>query len=437
MNNQATMDWTPDEPEQDTPDTMAGEHTTQAWQVGAPVEERKSEPEKTETGTDLVAIEKYDMVALFSEGGADPLLDEIEKQAESIVTDVTTEKGRKEIASMAYRIARSKTTLDNEGKRLKEEAQKTVNVVDAERKKIRDRLDALKEKVRAPLTEFEEREKQRVETHERILAQIGNETQFDHVDPTAETIAARIDDIAKAYNRDWQEFRESAKIAYEQASDRLGQMLADRKKRDEEAAELERLRKEKEERERKEREEAIRKEEQEKANQARISALETSLDRLSRLGEMSEDCTSIAITSRRSELKAVYDRDWEEFADKAKGIYESADAKLNDIHAKAVEREEKAEADRKAAEKKAEEDRLAKAKEDAAAEERLKQEQKEAQEKSDREKREANQKHKAKINNEARDDIMLALGDGYSEEVATALITAIAQGKIRNVKIEY
>lgn len=253
MNNQATMNWTPDEPEQDTPDTMASEHTTQAGPVGAPVEESQTEPEKTETGTELVAIEKYDMVALFSDGGADPLLDEIEKQAESIVTDVTTEKGRKEIASMAYRIARSKTTLDNEGKRLKEEAQKTVNTVDAERKKIRDRLDALKEKVRAPLTEFEQREKERVETHERIIAQIGNATQFDHVDPTAETIAARIDEIAKAYNRDWQEFSESVKVAYEKSNDRLGQMLADRKKRDEEAAELERLRKEKEERERKKR----------------------------------------------------------------------------------------------------------------------------------------------------------------------------------------
>jgi hypothetical protein len=58
-------------------------------------------------------------------------------------------------------------------------------------------------------------------------------------------------------------------------------------------------------------------------------------------------------------------------------------------------------------------------------------------------KREANKKHRAKINNEALEDIkncingMFVGGKDLSYESAKIIVQAIAQGKIRNLKINY
>ncbi|HID7917402.1 TPA: hypothetical protein ACXIEW_002580 [Pseudomonas aeruginosa] len=56
--------------------------------------------------------------------GLDPFLAKIREEIDGFVPDVTTRKGREAIASIAYKVARSKTALDNVGKEL---------VVDAKR----------------------------------------------------------------------------------------------------------------------------------------------------------------------------------------------------------------------------------------------------------------------------------------------------------------
>lgn len=64
--------------------------------------------------TDLVVIEKQNAMAVFTtKEQLDPIIEAIEKEARSLVPDVSTRKGRDAIASMAHKVARSKTYIDN------------------------------------------------------------------------------------------------------------------------------------------------------------------------------------------------------------------------------------------------------------------------------------------------------------------------------------
>ncbi|HBQ2022030.1 TPA: hypothetical protein L9334_001909, partial [Klebsiella pneumoniae] len=83
--------------------------------------------------------------------------------------DVTTKKGRDAIASMAHKVARSKTYIDNAGKGLVAELKALPKQIDESRRVVRERLDALKDEVRRPLTEWEA-EQERIKAEEAINA---------------------------------------------------------------------------------------------------------------------------------------------------------------------------------------------------------------------------------------------------------------------------
>jgi hypothetical protein len=51
-------------------------------------------------------------------------------------------QGREAIASMEYKVARSKTALDDGGKKLVADLKQIPKKIDAERKRVRDPLDA-------------------------------------------------------------------------------------------------------------------------------------------------------------------------------------------------------------------------------------------------------------------------------------------------------
>ncbi|HBV9277044.1 TPA: hypothetical protein MD922_001088 [Klebsiella pneumoniae] len=119
---------------------------------------------------DLVVIEKKNAMAVFTNNDQlDPLIEAIEKEARSLVPDVTTKKGRDAIASMAHKVARSKTYIDNAGKDLVAELKALPKQIDESRRVIRERLDALKDEVRRPLTEWEA-EQDRIKAEEAMNA---------------------------------------------------------------------------------------------------------------------------------------------------------------------------------------------------------------------------------------------------------------------------
>ncbi|HDO6829839.1 hypothetical protein [Klebsiella pneumoniae] len=119
---------------------------------------------------DLVVIEKKNAMAVFTNNDQlDPLIEAIEKEARSLVQDVTTKKGRDAIASMAHKVARSKTYIDNAGKDLVAELKALPKQIDESRRVVRERLDALKDEVRRPLTEWEA-EQERIKAEEAMNA---------------------------------------------------------------------------------------------------------------------------------------------------------------------------------------------------------------------------------------------------------------------------
>lgn len=144
--------------------------------------------------TDLVVIEKKNAMAVFTNNDQlDPLIELIEKEARSLVPDVTTKKGRDAIASMAHKVARSKTYIDNAGKDLVAELKALPKQIDESRRVVRERLDALKDEVRRPLTEWEaeqariaaekaaEEERQRIEAEQKAaLEALRKQVELDH-----------------------------------------------------------------------------------------------------------------------------------------------------------------------------------------------------------------------------------------------------------------
>lgn len=391
--NQAVFEYQP-EPEENVTSDVTGDVTE---------ESDNQEP----TGTDLVIVGSLKAVDVFKAGGADHILDDIEEKAKSIVYDVTTEKGRKEIASMAYKIARSKTALDAQGKQLKSDHQKIVDEIDAERKKIRDRLDALKEDVRKPLTEYEDREKERVEKHQSRLETLKQQAVFENIDPPLHLIQTKIDLLEEIYDtHEWEEFGDTANANYINTKDRLNKMFIARKKRDDEAAELERLRREEEERKQREREEQLKREAAEKA---------------------------------RLEAEEKARKEAEEAERKAREERERIQREKDEAEAKA----KKAEEDRIAAEKRAEEEareakiRAEREKQEAVEAERKRQEDEKRKAEEERQKREADKAHKKKIDDAAIVALAKIENPSMNEELARHVLAEIILGKIPHVKIIY
>ena len=109
--------------------------------------------------TMLAVIETKDVQTVFvTPNGLDPILHKIATEARSFVADTSTASGRKNIASIAFRVAKTKTYLDSLGKDLVDGLKEIPKKVDANRKSMRDFLDALKDEVRQPLTLWEEEE---------------------------------------------------------------------------------------------------------------------------------------------------------------------------------------------------------------------------------------------------------------------------------------
>lgn len=107
----------------------------------------------------LIEVKKLNIETLFTDDGIGKVLTEIQKKATDFEVDISTEVGRKEIASMAFKVARSKTFLDDLGKKRMEDAKKVVDETNEFRKLVRDSCDYLKAEVRKPLDDWEAEEK--------------------------------------------------------------------------------------------------------------------------------------------------------------------------------------------------------------------------------------------------------------------------------------
>src|SRR5690606_19218800 len=149
---------------------------------------------------ELIEIPQENALAIFSstDDGLRPYIERIRQEVSSLVPDVSTKKGRAEIASMAHKVARSKTHLDGIGKELVASLKQLPAKVDATRKAMREELDALRDEVRRPLDEWEAAESARVEAHQNQVNRINALAVFTE-DNTAADIAERLE-IVKQFN---------------------------------------------------------------------------------------------------------------------------------------------------------------------------------------------------------------------------------------------
>jgi len=168
-------------------------------------------------GTDLAIIDgTVTALTVFgTEGGVDGILERITAQARAVETDISTPGGRKAVASLAYKIARSKTALDAMGKELGEQNYRAWKAITSERSRIEAALDALADEVRKPLTDWENAEKARIAAHEAALAALVEGPQFYAADNPSEDLAMRLRYLETALAEpalDWQEFAKRALV---------------------------------------------------------------------------------------------------------------------------------------------------------------------------------------------------------------------------------
>lgn len=231
--------------------------------------------------TALAVIEPKDIQAVFTApNGLDPLLQRIATEARSFVADVNTPTGRKAIAAIAFKVAKTKTYLDGLGKDLVDGLKDLPKKVDANRKTVRDFLDELKDEVRKPLTDWEQ-EQERIEAEkvaraeaERLAREVENahelaillNAEFDRkkqeqIEAIARAKKEREETIAReAAERVHAEAEAKAKAEREASLRREVEARIATEKAEREKADAERRAKEAEEREAKAKQEAIERE---------------------------------------------------------------------------------------------------------------------------------------------------------------------------------
>lgn len=362
--------------------------------------------------TAVALIEANPVVAFTDPEKFDAFYEKVAAEVRGHVPDLTSDKGRKAIASLAYKVARSKTALDEAGKALTEEKRAEIKKVDEARKAIRDKLDALKEEARKPLTEWEAAEEERVAKVKATIQRL-QDAAVVSIDDSAETVRDRLDTIqsVEITAEVFQEYEAAARAQLANATASLTAAAERLEREAEERAELERLRQEKADREAREaeerraaeakaqaeREEQARKERE--AEEARLAA-----ERVAQAAQRAAEEAAAA-----AERKA---REEQEARDRAHAEQLAAEKRRADE----AEAARKAEADRIAAEK-------------AAAEREA-----EAKRRAD-EKRAADREHRGKVLGAAKVAIIAAGGVG--EEAAKKIVLAIAAGEVPAVSIQY
>lgn len=324
--------------------------------------------------TELMELPEINPVTVFTkEYGSKIVIDSVRKQVESLVLDASTEEGRAKIKSVAYIIAKRKNDLDKAGKELKDEITKQGKVIDAERNKIWNALEEMQTEVRRPVTEFENREKARVDGHKNLISEITSLAEQCSIDKdlgTLRSMQERLHSILEEH--DFEEFKAVAEMQYQSAFEKISAAMDSRKKYEDDQFELQQLRQKQLEQEQKDRDAKI-------AEAARLQA---------------EQAAQAAIAA-------------------------------------AEERAKKAEMEKALADRKAEQDAAA-----AVSAERARVAAQEAAIAAENIKREQDKNHKAKINNEVLNGIIACVPD-LTPEQAKAIVVALATKKIPHVQITY
>jgi hypothetical protein len=256
----------------------------------------------------LATVEPAKRLEVFTTlGGLDSIIESIVSVARKHKPDVTTDKGRKAIASNAYQVAKCKILLDDAGKEETAKAKEIPNKIDAARRDMRARLEALQTEVRKPLTDWEE-EQERIKAEALAKEEakaFARQMESDH--EIAITLNWAYDqkrrEELETLERDQQAreeeiAREAAKKATEEAAQREADLKAAVEKAEREKAEAEQRAKDAEARANQERKDAEARAIQEKEaatkheEQAAIESAQRERDRQAAAKKAEDDATA-------------------------------------------------------------------------------------------------------------------------------------------------
>lgn len=425
----------------------------------------------TEAGTALAILPRTALPTLIAADDKD-ILASLFKELDGWEPDISTARGRNEIASKAQKVRVAKADFKRLGDRLKEDAIKTQRNVNAELKVLEERMNALVAHVRAPLDEFEAREKSRIAGHEAALAEL--ESSGNVAEGTASSaIDAMILAFANLHvGRAWDEFEaragrarkttyallrdarttaierehaeeEAARLAEEEAEARRLAEIEERRIREERIAveAAERAKAEAEEKAAREAREA-----EERAKTALAAAEAEAAQRQREAEERAQvELRAQALAAEQERMAGLKrEREAAEALLRAERQKEEAERAAAERERVIKERErlaaEQAENQRKQAAENAERDRVA-----AIEDERSRVAEEAAAAKAVADKRAANRAHRAKINNDVLADLAEAINDNQggelsverTDDVAKAIIVAVATRKVRHTFIDY
>lgn len=357
---------------------------------------------QTSTSTEIALIKMPTELSIVfaSDEMIDVLLRQIEARVSEHQPDLTTAKGRDAIKSLAYAVSRSKTALLDAAKKLTEDAEAQIKAVRKQRQSVEDRLDALRDKARKPLTEWETAEENRKRALADRLRVFNPATTEDAARPAAD-LAAWLGIVnAVPIDETWQEFAEQADLRKGRLVAQLTTLHVAAAQREEQEAELAALRAEAE---------ARRKADEQRAAEER--AARAAAD-------------AAAAAQREAEQRAAD-------AERERADAQRREVELAEVAARAAEqaKADAAEAARIAAEK-AEADKA------AAVEAERKRAQREREDAELAElQRQKNREHVGAIRREAKEALMKI--DGVSEQIAVQIVLAIHADTIPHVSIKY
>lgn len=358
---------------------------------------------KTEEGASIeLTIQQTPTVALLDPKKKEELYAFLENEIAVFVPDLSTESGRKQIASLAYKVSRTKTAIDDAGALLKSEWLKKSQAIDASRKEIRDKLDILRDKARKPLTDWEQAEEARQAFVQSAFATLSGVVNLLATDGPAEI--ANFLKLTEEYelNPDtFQELYSQAVTAKNTAIASLRAALGRSQKEEADRIELARLRAESE----------ARAESDRKAAEAA---------ELARLTKEREDRETTRLAEMAEAAKLTEEQRVKREAENIKKAAEEAEARVK----RELEAAAKKEADRIEAEHQSELAKARKAQEAAEAAQR------EANERIERDKRvalEAERIRKEQADKKAKEDEKIAASKKHRAAVMTAAKVALVE----------
>jgi len=199
--------------------------------------------EVEQAANDIITAAPNPVAVLTDAEKFDAFFARMKAETEGLQADVSTKRGRDAIAAMAYKVSQTKQSIEKARLALTEEWRTQTSKVNAAGKQISQRLDDLRDQVRAPLNAWEAKDKERVAGCEAMIKRLSQDAIVQLAD-TSEGLRARHDAIlALVFEEEvYQEFLDQAVALKNAAIATLELAIARLEKEEADRAELEQLR---------------------------------------------------------------------------------------------------------------------------------------------------------------------------------------------------